>query len=210
VAPTTYFKESLMATVEHRLLTTGELHEPKGIGTAPAGYHYRSNGSGGGAWEKIQGWGQYQDSRTTVGTPALTIATGARTKFVNNGGALTLEYLPSDATSALWNTTTNKHTPIAVNDVYDLRISFKAQNYAGTDPYLTCELDIGGGPGVIFDQLIPLVKGGAVQAASFAFPVYTSSTYISNGGEIYLTYTGTGSCDIFSTAILIHRQSRIL
>ena len=79
-----------MATVEHRLLTTGELHEPKGIGAAPAGYQYRSNGSGSGAWEKIHGFVQHEDSRTTVGTPALNIATGVRTKYVNNSGSRTV------------------------------------------------------------------------------------------------------------------------
>jgi hypothetical protein len=210
VAPTTYFKESLMATVEHRLLTTGELHEPKGIGTAPAGYHYRSNGSGGGAWEKIQGWGEYQDSRRTVGTPVLNIATGVRTQYVNNGANLTTENLPSDATSALWNTTTNRHIPIALNDVYDLRVSFTAENYGGTDPYILCQLDIGGGLGVIVEQLVPLVKGGVAQPCAFAFPVFTGSTYIANGGAIYLTYVGTGSCNIYKTTNLIHRQSRIL
>ena len=199
-----------MATVEHRLLTTGELHEPKGIGTAPAGYDYRSNGSGSGAWEKISGFVQHEDSRTTVGTPALNIATGVRTKYVNNSGSRTISNLPSDATSGLWNTTTNKHTPIAANDVYDLRVSFKAQNYAGTDPYITCQLDIGGSLGVIYELLIPLVKGGVVQACAFAFPVFTGTTYIANGGEIYLTYTGTGSCDIFDTRIMINRVSRLL
>ena len=197
-----------MANISHSTLTDPYLHEPKGVAAATTGKQYRSNGAGSGAWEKIQGWGQYQDSRTTVGTPVFNTATGVRTKFLNNGAGLTLEYLPSDATVPLWNVTTNKHIPVAENDVYDIRTSFVAENYAGTSPYVLCELDIGGGIGVIFSQIIPLIKGGVAQPCSFAFPVFTGSTYIVNGGEIYLTYVGTGTCDIFKTQNLIHRQSR--
>jgi hypothetical protein len=91
------------------------------VAAATTGKTYRSDGAGSGAWEKIQGWGQYQDSRTTVGSPVFNIATGVRTKYLNNGAGLTLEYLPSDATVPLWNVTTNKHIPVAENDVYDMR-----------------------------------------------------------------------------------------
>lgn len=197
-----------MANISHSTLTDPYLHEPKGVAAATTGKHYRSDGAGSGAWEKIQGWGQYQDSRTTVGTPVFNIATGVRTKYVNNGVGLTLEYLPSDATVPFWDVATNTHIAIAENDVYDIRTSFVAENYAGTDPYVLCELDIGGGIGVIFSQIIPLIKGGVAQPCSFAFPVFTGSTYIVNGGEIYLTYVGTGTCDIYKTQNLIHRQSR--
>lgn len=197
-----------MANINHSALTDPYLHEPKGVAAAAAGRDYRSDGAGSGAWEKIQGWGQYQDSRTTVGTPVFNTSTGVRTKYLNNGAGLTVEYLPSDATVPLWDVTTNKHIPIAENDVYDIRTSFVAENYAGTTPYVLCELDIGGGIGVIFSQIIPLIKGGVAQPCSFSFPVFTGSTYIVNGGEIYLTYVGTGTCDIYSTSNMVHRQSR--
>ena len=197
-----------MANIEHSTLTSTELHEPKGAASAVNNSTYTSNGAGSGSWDKIQGFGHYQDSRTTVGSPALTMATGVRTKYINNGAGLTLEFLPSDATVPLWNVTTNKHIPIAQNDVYDIRTSFVAENYAGTAPYVLCELDIGGGLGVVFSQLIPLIKGGVAQPCSFSFPVYAGSTYIANGGTIYLTYVGTGSCDIYKTTNMINRQSR--
>jgi hypothetical protein len=199
-----------MANISHSTLTDPYLHEPKGVGTATAGYTYRSNGAGSGAWEKIQGFSQYEDSRTTVGSPTMTIATGVRTQIINDGGALTLERPPSDATASLWNTTTNKHVPIALFDTYDIRLGFNAEDYSGTDPYLRCELDIGGGLGVIFSQTIPLLKSGVEQACIFAFPVFTGTTYIVNGGTFYLTYVGTAPCNIFDTSILISRTSREL
>lgn len=196
-----------MAT-QHSTLTGTELHEPKGVATALAGRQYRSDGAGSGAWERIQGFGQYQDSRTTVGAPTQNIATGVRSQFINDGGFLTNEVLPSDATLPLWDVVSNYHVPIAVNDTYDLRFSFTAENYAGATPYVLAELDIGGTPGVIYSSTIPLVKGGAAQACTFAFPVFTGSTYIANFGKIYLTYTGTGTCDIFKNSVLIQRQFR--
>ena len=199
-----------MANISHSTLTDPYLHEPKGVGTATAGYTYRANGAGSGAWERVQGFSQYEDSRITVGTPTMTIATGVRTQLLNNGGTLTLEHPPSDATASLWNTTTNKHVPIAAFDMYDIRLGFKAESYTGTSPYILCELDIGGGIGVIFDQIIPLVKGGAQQPCAFAFPVFTGSTYLANGGTFYLTYVGTAPCVIYDTNILISRTSREL
>ena len=199
-----------MANISHSTLTDPYLHEPKGVVAATAGKEYRSNGAGSGSWVKVQGFSQYQDSRITLGTPVQTIATTVRTQFLNNGGTLTFEKPPSDATVSLWNTTTNKHIPIAENDTYDIRVGFVAESYAGTAPYILCELDIGGTPGVIFSQIIPLIKGGVAQPCSFSFPVFTGSTYIVNGGTIYLTYVGTGSCAIYKTNTMISRTSREL
>lgn len=219
---------------EHNLLTGAQLHEPKGVATAAADTVYVANGAGSGVWTGVQnatgsavagsvavadgagagnfiryqGWSQYQDSRITVGTPSQTLATGVRTKWINNGGAVTLEKAPSDATVPMWNTTTNKHIPIAPFDLYHLRISFEVANYAGASPDLEIELDIGGGIGVIFDRDVSLKKGGAAQAVSAAFPVYSGDTYLANGGEFYLTYTGTGTCTVYKSSLLIVRESK--
>lgn len=197
-----------MANVTHSTLTDPYLHEPKGVAAATDGTSYVANGAGSGAWERIHGWGQYQDSRTTVGTPAQNIATGVRTKFVCNGGFLTVERLPSDAAVPLWDVAANKHVPIAEFDTYDLRVTLTAQNYAGATPTLQMELDIGGGIGVIVSQTYSLLKGGAAQDMMFTFPVFTGATYFANGGEIYLTYTGTGTCDIYKNSVLAVRTSR--
>jgi microcystin-dependent protein len=42
-----------MATKAHKLLTGTDLHEPKGVATAPAGQVYVSDGAGSGAWTTI-------------------------------------------------------------------------------------------------------------------------------------------------------------
>jgi len=175
---------------------------------APAGSRFVADGFGGGEFIRIQGWAQYQDTDTTVGTPSQNIATGVRTKWTNDGGTLTIEKNPSDATQSMWDTTTNKIQPISAFDVYQVRVTFSAENYSGSTPLMTIELDIGGSIGVIASETKRLAKGGSEQAIMFALPVFAGSTFLANGGEIYLTYTGTGTCDIFKSSILIVRESK--
>lgn len=193
---------------EHNTLTGSDLHEPKGVDNAPAGSFYEADGAGSGSWLRLHGWGQYQDTDRTVGTPTQNISTGVRTQFLCDGGFLTTERLPSDATSSLWNTTTNKHIPIAQYDTYNFRVSFTAENYAGTSPYIVCELDIGGSVGVILSETVPLLKSGSAQDIVLSWPVFSGTTYTSNGGTVYLTYTGTGSADIYKNSVLIERTSK--
>lgn len=195
-------------TIQHKDIPDAQRHEPKGISTAVAGANYYANGFGVGNWVRYQGWGQYEDSRRIVGSPAQTIATGVRTKFVCNGAYSTIERLPSDAAVSIWDTSNNKHVPIDEFDVYHVRVAFTAENYAGATPYLVTEVDVGGSIGVIYTNTQPLLKSGNAQAITLSFPVYTGATYFANGGEIYLTYTGTGSCDIYKNSILIVRESK--
>ena len=199
-----------MANVNHSALTDPYLHEPKGAATAVAGAEYVADGAGSGDWIRVQGWSQNADSRTTVGTPAQNIATGARTLWLNDGGTTDLDKLPSDigASGHLWDKVANKIVPIAVFDTYNIRIGFKAENYAGTGPDIKIELDIGGGLGTIVSTTLPLLRSGAQQSCLVAFPVFAGSTFLANGGSIYLTYTGTGTCDIFASDIIIIRESK--
>jgi len=224
-----------MADLQHKDLPNSQLHEPKGVSAANAGEIYTANGAGSGAWDSLdgastgvapagalliadgatgadflryQGWSQYEDSRTTVGTPTQTITNSVRTKIINDGGTLTLEKAPSDATVPLWNVSTNKHMPVAAFDLYHLRLSFTIEDYSGTDPYIDVELDIGGSVGTIFARDITLRKGGAAQKVSLAFPVFSGTTYLANGGEFYITYTGNTTCKVYKTSILIIRESK--
>lgn len=199
---------SIERAAEHATYTGANLHEPKGIASAAAGTSYLADGAGSGNHIRIQGWGQFQDTQRAVGTPTQTLSNGVRTKMICDGGFLTVQKNPSDLVNPLWNTTTNKVIPISEFDVYHLRVGFWAENYAGTTPYIDFTLDIGGGIGEILWQTIPLNKSGAVVKTSIAFPVFSGSTFFANGGEFYLTYTGTGTCDIYANDILIVRESK--
>lgn len=219
---------------EHNTLTGSQLHEPKGVDTAALDTVYVANGTGSGAWQNIstatgsavagsvlhadgagagsfiryQGWGQYQDTDRTVGTPSQTLTAGVRTLWTCDGGNATIEKLPSDSAAPLWDVSTNKHVPISEFDTYNLRLTFTAENYAGAAPYIEVEIDIGGSIGVIHTDSRSLRKGGAAQSLGFSLPLYTGPTYFANGGSIYVTYQGTGTCDIYKNDILIVRESK--
>lgn len=182
-------------------------------GDAPSavpGGVFVSDGAGGGEFIRVQGWSQHEDTDQTVGTPSQTIATGIRTLWSNDGGSLAIEKLPSDISVGghLWDTTNNKITPIAEYDTYNVRVEFKVQDYAGSSPYVKIEIDIGGSIGVITSRTLPLLEGGGEQSILYATPLFAGSTFIANGAEIYVTFTGTGTCKIFSSRILIIRESK--
>lgn len=65
-----------MANIEHKNIVDPNVHEPKGISTAPNGYAYLANGSGSGVWGPV----------VTPSTLAVTCATGTftATKFLDN------------------------------------------------------------------------------------------------------------------------------
>ena len=220
--------------IEHDSIPNSDIHEPKGADTAAADTVYVSDGAGSGSWKLIEnatatstdgavlvsdgagsgewvrwnGFAQYQDTDRTVGTPTQTLTAGTRTLWQCDGGDLTYTRNPSDLAVAMWDTTNFKHVPIAEDDTYTLRVTFTAQNYAGSTPYIELELDIGGSVGVIYADSRALRKGGAAQALTFTIPVFTGSTYFANGGEIYVTYQGTGTCDIYKNDIFIRRESK--
>jgi len=175
-----------------------------------AGGIWVSDGAGGGEFIRVQGWAQNADSRTTVGTPTQVLTTGVQATIINDGGTLDLEKLPSDigVGGQLWDKTNSKLTPIALFDTYNLRFDWKVQNYSGATPYLLIELDIGGTIGVIASRTVSLIKGGAEQSISLAFPVFAGSTMVTNGATLKCTYVGTGTCDVFATSNLVVRESK--
>lgn len=221
--------------IEHDSIPNADIHEPKDVSSASAGTVYVADGAGSGSWAtadalgsgaapagallladgsggldflRYQGWAHYEDTDTTVGSPSQALLPGVRTLWTNDGGTSIIDKKPSDATVEMWDTATNTHVPIADFDLYHLRMSFFAENYAGATPYIDIELDIGGSIGTIFGRVVSLHKGGSAQFISIAFPVFSGTTYNANGGKFYLTYQGTGSCAIYKSSILIVRESK--
>ena len=87
-----------MANVAHSTLTGADLHEPKGINTAPSGTVYVSNGVGSGAWQStgviLFTTGQIADFATPVaptGWLECDGATVARATFPDLFAALTIQ-----------------------------------------------------------------------------------------------------------------------
>lgn len=90
-----------MPTIQHNVLTTTELHEPKGVDAASAAEVYVADGVGSGSWQLLNPYGGiiYNDvagSGTTISTPSTytlvnptTAATNLEGFSTNNAGRLT-------------------------------------------------------------------------------------------------------------------------
>ncbi len=152
-----------------------------------------------------KGWAFYDDSQYTVGSP-LAI-NNARTKISIDGLGSNNEtdFLP-DGVSAFWNTTTNKFTPVAIGDCYDIRLEFVVETMK--DSTFLIELDIGSPLFVISSQsLIASKTTGVPIVYSFNVPIFTLATFVTNGGEVYIdTTVDAQDLDIYNMKIFIKRD----
>jgi len=176
--------------------------------TVPGGV-WTSDGAGGGEFIRVSGCAEFADSRVTNASPSQVLTSDVASPWIINGGLLSNEKNPSDATVSMWNTSTNKIIPIALDDVYTLRIDFIAEGYVGNDKYIELELhDDGGVSDVVIQRTFSLLKGGTAVLASAAFPVVASSSMFTNGGSFTLTLRGSGTCNIHSSRIFISRDQK--
>lgn len=220
---------------EHRDLTGASLHEPKGVAAATANQIYIADGAGSGAWsmadaDTVQiadagsyftatqveaalqeiiagdphGWCQYNDSVYTGGTELTISNSGDGTQITCNNNTSIETQKPRDQVSSLWNTSTNTFDPINENDYYIVRLTFTASTVSGTVNFVTLNLDIGGTPGVIWSNSFVPDKGTG-QKFSVTIPVYTGSTFVSNGGTFYLLRDGTGTFEVQDIGVSISR-----
>lgn len=196
-----------MPTVEHSTLSTTDLHEPKGISGQTIGKVYVTDGAGSGDWRPLPtGWGYYRDA-----SAAQTITTTATKLSINGSGAETdTDYLPLQirGTDHLWDTTNDYIKPVKVGDSYTVRIDLPITALTSSPTNLTLEVDIGGGASpsnVIVESDIDISKA-APYNVTFSFPVYVSTNFNTNGGQLFLS-TDTGSVDIDDPSILIVKTS---
>ena len=154
------------------------------------------------------GWAHYTDSLTTP-TLALT-TTFSKLTVDGTGGTSESNYLPKEirGVSELWDVATNKITPISVGDSYNLRLDLEITAKTGAVANLFIELDIGGGATptiVIVDRILGIGKS-APFTLSISFPIFCLSTFVTNGGQIFLA-TDSGTATIGKRSIFIQRVS---
>lgn len=155
----------------------------------------------------VTGWAYYQDSTHTSGSPLAV--NNARVQFtVNGSGANTnTTYLPSGM-SNLW--AGDKITPENIGDAYEVRVDFTAEMNSANG-YAELQIDIGSGSQInIVTRTVTFAKGtGVAQKFSFGFPIFCLSTFVSNGGKIYLdTSSGSDNMDVYDKAVFISRINK--
>lgn len=152
------------------------------------------------------GWGYYKDNGATQTfdtTPALL--------RINGGDAATeTAYLPLDirGSGELWNTSTNRITPVALGDGYNIRLDLTVASESGNPNGLTVELDIQAassyaGRITILDRLAGTGRS-IPYTVSIGVPLFVGATFVANGGQFWVT-ADTGSVSVSTAAILVQR-----
>lgn len=192
-----------MPNVEHSSLSGVENHEPKDISTASAGDVYVANGSGSGQWTALgTGWGYYKDD--AAGQVFNTTAA----KLSIDGADSTTEtsYLPRSIRSsgALWDTTEDLITPVAVGDAYELRVDLPFTAKSGSPGEVILQLDIGGAssPTVVIVTKTIDVSATAPFTVAVSIPIFCLSTFKTNGGQIFLS-TDSGTATVTAPGIFL-------
>ena len=216
-------------TIEHANITDPQIHEPKGVSTAQVGHSYIANGAGSGSWNfpqldaqvaslvgqvfvsngsgggfwkyPPQGWGNYKSTASQV------IDTVASKLIINGLHATTNEaYLPKTirGTGSLWNSTTNRITPVSVGDSYIVRLTMELTALTGTPDELTVDLDIGSDvtPSIVVASEYVNITGFSSFNLTVTFPIFCLDTFIANGAQIFMS-VNSGSITLVNPAIFI-------
>lgn len=219
-------------TIEHKNITDGNIHEPKGASTATVGQIYISDGAGSGTWVdsttaglldaeegKIPysdgddtatwkyphgGWGFYKDDSAEQSFTTTT----AKLSIDGLGSISEESYLPRAirGSGSLWDTTNDKITPVLLGDSYNLRLDLPVTSRSSAQ-YLTLELDIGGAatPTIVVVEKRIDCDRSAPFGLSVSVPIFCLSTFLTNGGQVFLK-TDAGSVGITAPSILIQQN----
>jgi len=120
--------------IEHSTISTGNLHEPKGIASATSNQVYVSDGAGSGSWKTpyTTGVEDYND----LSSPTLTPAIGVAEKVLNDGnGSFTNKTYKIPTYPDIWNTSTNQFdfSHLDLGDSVDIRFDFNVTTSGSND-----------------------------------------------------------------------------
>lgn len=202
-----------MAAIQHKDIPDSQLHEPKGIVSAPNKTIYVSGGAATGAWRRIvetdldysdktknvYGWNDISDSQYTTGSP-LAIGASTRTQLPNNGLAIQTD---QTRLGTLWSS--NAFNISDLNSVYISRVSFKCKAVAAASaPYvIKLELQSDNGP-LVIASTEQIIKGGSYEnAVAISIPFYMGT--VVNNFPLKLFVTPDTAVTIYDIGFLLQR-----
>ncbi|WBF78161.1 hypothetical protein MEP402_gp41 [Methylophilales phage MEP402] len=183
-------------TIQHKLITGADLHEPKGVASASNKTVYVANGSGSGAW-------------STVATDSLALPKG-KVYFYNTGSPYTLAHsgstakvapttvasglgsLVTEATSARLTYTGTPTTVVKLD--YDVSLS----QASGADRDIMVSVHRNGSVIAGSQTVVTSVTGDLVQMAGSCFYNAATNDYF----EIYAQNTGASGDMVFQKVAL--------
>jgi hypothetical protein len=155
-----------------------------------------------------QGWGYYSDNAAeqTFGTTATKLLINALDSDTEES------YLPREirGSDSLWDNSANKIDPIEVGDAYQIRLDLPITTKTSAPTRLTVQLDISSGSTPATIHMARVISVDTITApftASVAFPIFITSTFNTNNGQIFLS-ADTGSVGITGPSIFIERTTK--
>lgn len=158
---------------------------------------------------KYTGWVFYADATYTSAAPRTINNTRAQVTIDGLRADTDTTQEPADAVNPIWDTTNNKIAPIALDDAYSLRFSFVAEMVKNS--YFSIELDIGDGSIIDIGGESKIYPRTTDEPTRFSFdvPIFCKSTFLANGGKIYIDNTDDGSSmDAYDFEILLVRTHK--
>lgn len=152
------------------------------------------------------GWARYDDGQYTS-AGKLSLADGVLTALPNNAATV----VRSDASIVFYNSSTQKILGSAINDVYMLTISFKAQAANANQTYLTLEMDnINGTEYSRLSEDFMFPRGNDVEHKFHAvFQYYVDADFVSNGANWRIKATG-GTAQVWDIIYFIQRTQNAI
>lgn len=134
--------------------------------------------------ESIQGnfWEFYLDSVYHT-TNRKTILAGVWTDIECDGLADN-QFRPSNRTNTVWDVATNKLTPDALGDFYQIRFSISGASAAASENHIHIEIDVGGTAGKIYEDTKLFAHGTDDQEFNFSMGLFAGSDFLANGGIV--------------------------
>jgi len=186
-----------MSTINHNLLTSENLHEPKGVDTADIDKVYISDGAGSGSWLRYttMGWEDYQHA----GADQTGLASGVPTVVANDGAGVysnTVGALPGS--TGIWDTATSSFDFAAGNcklgDTIDLRVDLTYTVSTNNDN-MKLELKLAVGDPAEFSVTIDernIDTAGSQSVMRFISFYIGSNAVLNNPGQITITPDSAG------------------
>jgi len=140
------------------------------------------------------GYGVYDDLTTTEVSPLLAANARVQLTIDGDGPATYIEQIPGGE-FVLWDDVGNFIQPANDGDAYMMRVSFRYKSNA-LNSHFDLELDIsptGDGSNVILLDTIQCLKAANTEARyNQSHFIYTRSTFIANGGRLFINSTDAG------------------
>ena len=135
--------------------------------------------------QEFTGGAQYIDGTYTVAAP-LVITEGTRVELTCDNATVIDGNVPVDFTFGMWDPENNKLLGVNNKDRFILEIRFKAKNSV-LSGYFDIEIDIAGALNIIAGESEVFTKlANTEQRFKPTFVYYTGSTFIENGGHIFI------------------------